>query len=331
MPSIEQKSDLRVVVYGAGAVGGVIAARLHLAGVEVVAVARGAHLAAIRRNGLTLVTQAGTESVPVPAVAGAGEVPWSDNTVVILAVKSHHTATALDDLSAHAPAATPVFVAQNGVANEAAVLRRFGHVYAVTVMLPSAHLEPGVVVQQCHPLAGILDLGRFPAGTDSTAEQASQILQSAQFASQSRADIMAWKYRKLIANLGNGVAATYRPSTETDELARRVRAEAEHTLSVAGISVVSADQDRERRGDLLRGRTRTDVYGSTWQSIARGHSDVETDWFNGEIVLTARLHGHLAPANELIQRVTAQHARAGSEPRSRDAAPDLALLGEEAP
>ena len=46
----------RYVVYGAGAVGGVIGARLHLAGHDVTLVARGEHLARIRSDGLVLDT-----------------------------------------------------------------------------------------------------------------------------------------------------------------------------------------------------------------------------------------------------------------------------------
>ena len=47
---------MRYVVYGAGAVGGVIGGNLHGAGVPTTLVARGAHLEAIRRDGLLLET-----------------------------------------------------------------------------------------------------------------------------------------------------------------------------------------------------------------------------------------------------------------------------------
>ncbi|MDF3336377.1 2-dehydropantoate 2-reductase N-terminal domain-containing protein [Mycolicibacterium septicum] len=316
-----------VVVYGVGAIGGVIAARLRLAGFEVTAVARGAHLEAIRAGGLTLVTQAGADTVNLSVAAHAGQVDWSGHPVVILAVKSHQTATALDDLSAHAPAATRVFVAQNGVANEAAALRRFAHVYGITVMLPAAHLEPGVVVQQSYPVAGILDLGAYPSGHDQQADLVAATLRAAGFHSQVRDDVMAWKHRKLIANLGNGVAAVYCPGPQADELVARARTEAEQVLTAARIPFVTAEQDAQRRGDLLQGRVHDDYFSSTWQSVARGHSQVETDWFNGEIVLQARLHGQQAPVNELIQRVTAEHARVGRPVRSLDAAAALAKLG----
>jgi 2-dehydropantoate 2-reductase len=52
--------------------------------------------------------------------------------------------------------------------------------------------------------------------------------------------------------------------------------------------------------------------GSTWQSLERGLSSIETDYMNGEIALIARLHGLAAPVNELLQRLTAQAARIGT-------------------
>ena len=130
------------VIYGAGAVGGVVGARLHLAGIATTVVARGEHLARIRADGLVLDSADGRTTVRVPAASTAGDVSWTDDTVVLLCVKSHQTQAALEDLVASAPPTAPVVCAQNGIANEAAVLRRFERTYGLCVMLPSLHLEP---------------------------------------------------------------------------------------------------------------------------------------------------------------------------------------------
>jgi 2-dehydropantoate 2-reductase len=127
-------------------------------------------------------------------------------------------------------------------------------------------------------------------------------------------------------NLGNGVTAVFEPGPAADELAARARAEAEEVLAAAGIPVASAEQDSERRANFLAGRVRHDVNGSTWQSVARGHTEIETDYFNGEIALQARLIGRSAPVNEYLQRVTADHARHGRPPRSLDAADALSHI-----
>ena len=318
---------MRYVVYGAGAVGGVIGGHLHLAGLPTTLVARGDHLAAIRRDGLTLDTAESVHHLDVSAAADASEVDWTDDTVVLLTVKSHQTSDALDDLVAHAPPGTVVVCAQNGVANERVVLRRFARTYAITVMLPATHLEPGVVVQKCHPTPGILDVGRVPTGVDGTAEAIAADLRRAGFESEPRPDIMAWKHRKLLLNLGNGVDAAFAPGESADELERRTRQEGEEAMAAAGIEVVTEEQDLARRGDILRLREsgRPPMGGSTWQSITRGTSS-EIDYLAGEIVLLGRLYGVPTPANELVQQMTAELARSSGTPRSLDAAEALARL-----
>jgi 2-dehydropantoate 2-reductase len=318
---------MNYVVYGAGAVGGVIGANLHRAGIEVSLVARGEHLAALRSQGLRLDTPDGSERLRIPAVAGAADVVWTDDTVVLLTVKSQQTQDALEDLAAHAPARTPVVSAQNGVANEQAILRRFQDVYSICVMLPSAHLEPGVVAQKCSPTPGILDIGRIPRRTDDLDEAIAADLRRAGFESQPRPDIMAWKYRKLVLNLGNGVDAVCAAGEAADELVRRARDEGDLVLRHAGVVVVSPEEDAERRGDVLRsGDAAWQPGGSTWQSVQRGAGSVEIDYLSGEIVLMGRLHGIPTPVNELLQRVVAEVAREGGPPRSVDAAALLARL-----
>ena len=84
-------------------------------------------------------------------------------------MKTQHTAGALDDLVASAPASNAVVCAQNGVENERLALRRFAAVYAMCVMLPAVHLQPGAVDAFSVPTVGILDVGRYPDGTDERA------------------------------------------------------------------------------------------------------------------------------------------------------------------
>jgi len=318
---------MQYVVYGAGAVGGVIGAHLHLAGRSVTLVARGEHLAAIRADGLVLDRAQGREAVPVPAVASAAEVDWAGDSVVVLCVKSHQTAAALDDLAAHAPGTTAVVSAQNGIANEPAVLRIFEAAYAICVMLPSTHLEPGVVVQKCHPTPGILDVGRVPDGVDETAEAIATDLRTAGFESVARPDIMAWKRRKLLLNVGNSVDAACAPGPAADELEALARAEAEAVMAATGLPCVSAQADRERRGDTLR--TRNDLRvprgGSTFQSLSRGTA-TEIDYLTGEIVLLGRLYALPTPVNTLLQRTCRALARDGGAARSVDPAALLARL-----
>src|SRR6266568_2311771 len=120
---------MRFVVYGAGAVGGVVGARLHEHGHAVVLVARGRHLSAIRDAGLRIESPEGAATHLVPAVEHPSEIEFSEQDVVLLAVKSQDTGAALGALAAAAPREVAVACTQNGVENERASLRRFSHVY----------------------------------------------------------------------------------------------------------------------------------------------------------------------------------------------------------
>ena len=318
---------MKYVVYGAGAVGGVIGGHLHLAGLAVTLVARGAHLAAIRSDGLVLDAGDGRHRIDAPATDTAAEVAWTDDTVVVLAVKSHQAAVALADLREHAPAGTAIVCATNGIATETATLRLFARTYAVCVMLPSTHLEPGVVVAGCHPTPAILDIGRIPGGTDETTAAVAADLAAAGIASVERDDIMAWKRRKLLMNLGNGVDASFARGDAADALAERAQAEGERVLTAAGLPFVTAEEDRERRGSILQRRPDLERRGgSTWQSLARGTGDSEIDYLAGEVVLQGRLHGVPTPVNEAVVAATRALAYAGGAPRSLDASEVLASL-----
>ncbi|GAA2757451.1 2-dehydropantoate 2-reductase [Actinopolymorpha rutila] len=314
----------RFVVYGAGAIGGVLGARLHAAGHEVVLIARGAHLAAIRAGGLRVESPDGSETVPIPAVSGPDEIDWRPGDVVLLAMKSTDTEAAVRALATVADPATPVVCVQNGVANEPTVLRHFANVYGVHVMFPATHLTPGVVQAQSAPVTGILDLGRFPRGVDETAERIAAAFRSATFACEPRPDIMRGKYVKLLGNLGNAIDALCGRSGDAEggdprEIVERLRAEGSAVLEAAGIEFMSFAEDRARRGDLIQvrpvnGQSRTG--SSSWQSLARSTGAIEADHLNGEIVLLGRLHGVPTPANELARRLANEAARAGDPPGS---------------
>ncbi len=320
---------MRFVVYGAGAVGGVIASRLALGNQDVQVVARGDHLEAVRTRGLRLVTPHEETVVRLRAAETMAELDVDADTAVLVAVKSHQTAAVLHDLARSTPSNVTVVSAQNGVANEATLQRARRHVLGIVVMLPSSHLEPGVVIQASRNKPGILDVGVFPHGTDDRAEAVAAGLRAGGFESVVRPDIMAWKHRKLLMNLGNGVYAACEPGSDTDRLNELVQAEGTRVLAAAGIPVVGEATDRERRGDLLDTSTmRARGGGSTWQSLRRGTGDVEVDYLNGEISLLGRLHGVPTPANDLVRDTVWRLASERTEPGSLAAADLLKELGQ---
>lgn len=99
---------MRFVVYGAGAVGGVLGGRLALAGHEVALVARGRNLAVLRQCGLRLESSEGAHMVGVPAAGSIAELDVAADTCVLVTVKGQDMAAVLSDLVAHLPSAATV-------------------------------------------------------------------------------------------------------------------------------------------------------------------------------------------------------------------------------
>ncbi len=312
---------MRIVVIGAGAVGGVVAANLALAGTSVVAVARGEHGRVMRESGLRYESPSGTRTVELPVVSSIGEIEVTADDVFLLGVKGQDTPGVLTDLRAAGVTDQPIVCLQNGVENERQALRLFPNVYGICVMLPADHHAPGVVRVWTAPSSGLLDIGRYPHGTDDVSVQLAATLEAATFGSIPRDDIMSWKYRKLLMNLANAVEAVCGRAGLRGRLGDMVRSEGEAVLAAAGIAVVSAEDDLARRGDALQiqpvGDDERRAGGSSWQSLQRGTGTIETDYLTGEIVLLGRLHGVPTPANAALQTLAAEMARIGERPASR--------------
>jgi 2-dehydropantoate 2-reductase len=311
---------MRFVIYGAGAIGGVIGGRLFEAGHDVTLIARGAHGQALRERGLTLVAPDGSTTLPIPVAGHPAEAGIQPDDVVVLAMKSQDTAAAVQELARTAPPDVAVVCSQNGVENERTALRSNAFVYGMAVMCPASHLEPGIVEADSSPVTGILDLGRYPSGVDDTARAIAEALNGTSFVSEARPDIMRWKYTKLLMNVGNAIDAICGSWDGTRELHEAARSEAEACLRAAGIAFASRQEDLERRGNLLTFRRAAggDVHkgSSTWQSLARGTGSIETDYFNGEIVLLGRVHGIPTPVNALLQLLAREIAAQRRPPGS---------------
>ncbi|MFD8482853.1 ketopantoate reductase family protein [Kitasatospora sp. NPDC059673] len=328
---------MRYLFLGAGAVGGTIGGRLHQSGHDVVLVARGPHLTALRKDGLRLTTPDGTHQLPVPAIGGPEEIELTPDDVLVLAVKTQHSAELLDQWAPRPVAGggtaaerLPLVCAQNGVENERLALRRFARVYGMCVWLPSTHLEPGRVSAAGSPRSGMLHLGRYPQGTDNLAHRISADLAASFFDSPVTDRVMDWKYAKLLGNLANALEAVAGPidGELRSQVWQRVQAEGEAVLAAAGITHPSVDEQHATRGDRvtlvpLDGEQRAG--GSSWQSLVRGTGDIEADWLNGEIVLLGRLYNVATPINAALQRLAGTFAREGRPAGSLPEA-DLAAL-----
>jgi 2-dehydropantoate 2-reductase len=208
----------------------------------------------------------------------------------------------------------------NGVASEWLALRYFARVYGATVWMWANHTVPGRVILSGSPTLGMFHIGRVPAlSADDTDAHLLQTVRDewakATLDVRLPGDVMPWKYRKLITNLGNAYQALVGDVKGMGPLIREAVAEGRNVLAAAGIEVTPDEVEAEdRKAYVVVDMSAQEGFlgGSTWQSLVRGTGNVETDYLNGEIVLVARQHGMEAPVNARIAALVRQAAARGT-------------------
>lgn len=142
---------MRIAIMGSGGVGGYFGGRLALAGEEATFIARGAHLEAIRKNGLQVKSVAGDFHVRPMATHDPAEVGPVD--LVLFAVKAYDTEAAGQQIRPMVGPETRVLCVQNGVENEERLERILGkgRVLGGVVHILSTISAPGVITQTAGP------------------------------------------------------------------------------------------------------------------------------------------------------------------------------------
>jgi 2-dehydropantoate 2-reductase len=106
---------MKIAIIGAGAIGGYVAVKLALAGEEVTCMVRGVNLQAIRRSGLKLIMNDGSEQVATNVKATNDYAAAGTQDMVILAVKAHQVAAVANDVPKLFGPDTVVVTMQNGI------------------------------------------------------------------------------------------------------------------------------------------------------------------------------------------------------------------------
>lgn len=312
----------RYIIFGAGSVGGLLGARLRLAGQEVVLVVRGAHRDAIVKHGLRLRTATTEDLVHLPVVSEVAEVTFRSDDRIVLAMKTQDVARALQEAAFVAPPGISIICAQNGIESERLALRLFERVYGIYVYVLAVLSEAGIVSCYSLPGLGILDIGRYPHGLDDEATAIAADFQAAGFDSIGRADIMKWKRGKLLLNTSNPIHAACAAAAGTQDIVTRARQEGEACFNAAHLDFISIEEVNRRAKEVhLQNSVGGRPYpgGSTPQGLARGAATSEVDFLNGEVVLLGRKHGVRTPVNSALQALMRDMVRTGARPGSLSA------------
>lgn len=224
---------MRVLVMGAGAVGGYFGSMIQLAGEEVVMVARGAHLEAIRKNGLTI--KSGEDEIHLEVDVTDSPSSHGEFDLILFAVKSYDTEKAADLIRKNVGPDTLLLSLQNGVENDEFLAERFGweKILGGVAYIGASVIKPGVIR---HFSGGKLSIGEYPDGARGATIIADRFRKSVEV--DVSPDILEEKWRKLLFNAGfNTVTAltglSFRLAADCEETGEVIKGIITEGLNVA--------------------------------------------------------------------------------------------------
>ncbi len=319
---------MKIAIFGAGAVGGHLAVKLHQAGANVGVIARGAHLSAIRANGLTVKSNEQTINVCLPATDRAEELGPQD--CVIITLKANALPYAAAEIAKLVTPRTTLVTTSNGIpywyfygldspwrnhvvesvdpGGRLWELLPPRQVVGCIVFYAAEVIEPGVIE---HTYSNRFSLGEPNGNKSARTEALSELLSEAGLKAPVCANIRSELWLKLWGNLAfNPLSAltglTVDRLTSQLDLRNTARAMMEEAALVAKALGISFSMSIDERIDLTGsvGAHKT----SMLQDLERGRP-MEIDALLGAVVELGRLTGKPMPQCEAMLALVQGRAR----------------------
>ncbi|HEY3190408.1 MAG TPA: 2-dehydropantoate 2-reductase [Solirubrobacteraceae bacterium] len=299
---------MRILVHGAGAVGGYFGACLARGGHEVAFVARGATLDALRARGLTVELDGATLRVaPVTAVSDPAAAPRPE--LVLVCVKSYDTPAAAVALHPVVTPETIVLSLQNGIENEDDLARTLGlpPLMLALTQIGVARVAPAIVRYSGR---GTILFGEPDGQETPRARRVATALADAGVPYQLRADIRVAAWEKLAWNAGFNAVTTLARATVAEVLAMPatrdlVIAAMEEVDAVATALGVPVRRTRTARVLADSASGLPDFHTSMLQDALAARR-LEHDAINGAVVRAAARVGVPVPVNRTLLALLAR-------------------------
>jgi len=319
---------MKIAVFGAGAIGGYLAVKLHQAGAEVSVIARGPHLAAMRERGLTLKSEGQMVTVHLPCTDKAEDAGPQDYVIVTL--KANGLAPAAPHIAKLMGPQTALVTGINGVPywyfygldgpwrdRRIESVDPGGRLWDLLpprqaigcIVYPAAEvIEPGVIE---HTYGNRFTLGEPDGSKSPRVEALSQMLVKAGLKAPVRTNIRDEIWVKLWGNLAFNPMSALTSSTldrlafrpELRAVARGMMEEAQAVGETLGAKfAVSIDKRMDGAGEVGAHRT------SMLQDLERGRP-LEIDALLGVVVELAELTGKQAPLCKTVLALVRERAR----------------------
>jgi 2-dehydropantoate 2-reductase len=311
---------LRIAIMGSGGVGGYLGARLVQGGADVTFVARGAHLAAMRANGLTVESEG--EPISLPKV-NATDDPRTIGPVdiVLFSVKLWDTESAAHSLLPIVGPETGIISFQNGVQKDDALRKLLG---ANAVMGGVAYMattigRPGVIAQTGTMQRMIF--GEYDGRRSPRAEALLAAAQDGGIKAEISDDVRRAIWEKYVFLVGLSGSTTsmrlplgpIRGHPRTRQFLLDLMRETAAVGRAQGVAL--PEDDAERRLAFIDGLP-ADMTSSMHHDLERGQP-LELRWLSGGVVEMGAAVGVPTPANQSVYDMLVLHAdgRGGSERR----------------
>lgn len=301
---------LKVAVVGAGGTGAYYGGALAKAGHDVTFIARGSHLEAINKDGLQLNTVLlGDFHLDSPATDDMSSIDPVD--LVIFAVKSWGTETAITDMTELVGKNTLIISTQNGIDSEQLLSDAFGkeHVLGCTATVSSMITSPGVVTQAGGP--GSLVIGALTQGQSTRVNELATQCVAAGIAAETHENIelAIWEKFTFICALSGMTALTRKPIGEifaqesTTQMYLQVLSEVAEVGRATGIPL-----PQSIAADLLATTQAREpfIIGSMGHDLI-ANNPIEIGLLNARVVELGTKHGIETPANFAIEAALRPH------------------------
>lgn len=334
---------MRILIIGAGAIGGITGGYLARAGEDVTLVDRvEAHVRAMQSNGLLVDGLPGEMRVPIKA-ALPEELDGAYD-LVMLAVKSQHTRDALPLVARHlAPNGIGISL-QNGLGNKPLLLEAIGteRTIGAMVRVGGGYQGPGHVRHLTH---GLFIVGELDGRMTERLETVRALLAHVE-PTESSDNLYGWLWAKevygsfvVMTALVDATFAEVLDLPHGEELALRAMRECAAIARAEGVrlerfdfldpnALLSDTPDNRARTvqDLQTIRERFGhIKSGPWRDIVVRKIPIEVDYTLGEIVRIAERHGTPAPILDRINQMMREIA-AGERPMSSENIAELARI-----
>lgn len=303
---------MRIAVMAAGAIGGYFGARMAAAGHDVIFVARGANLDALKANGLRIESVLGDLHLPSPNVtddpASIGPVD-----IVLFAVKLWDTEKAAERARPLVGPATRVVTVQNGVdsAERLSPILGAGNVVSGCAYIAAAIAAPGVVTHTSK--FARLVLGRTDGKPDAMLKAFADAALAAKLdvALSDAIERERWQKFVFLVGLSGATTAIRKPlgailgDSDTRAFFYNLMREVMEIGRAKGVSLPADFADDRMK---FAEASPPGFKASMLHDLERGNR-LELDWLAGKVVQLGRELGIPTPANDAVYAVLKLHLR----------------------